>query len=97
MNDRSETNFAGRRLLVRLLLLAITAGLLWRAVDLQHTEKDFLIGQGDAGQFHDKEVPYTLFAAGIRGPDPVVPSLIRPRTEDTRRIQGRCCIPFHPT
>ncbi len=48
MKDTERGRFAGRRLLVRLLLLMVTAGLLWRAVDLQHTEKDFLIGQGDA-------------------------------------------------
>ena len=48
MKDRNEASFPGRRLLVRLVLIAITGGLLWRAVDLQHTDKDFLIGQGDA-------------------------------------------------
>lgn len=48
VKDRSEASFPGRRMLVRVLLIAITGGLLWRAVDLQHTEKEFLIGQGDA-------------------------------------------------
>jgi cell division protein FtsI (penicillin-binding protein 3) len=48
VKDRCEASFPGRRLLVRILLVAITGGLLWRAVDLQHTDKDFLIGQGDA-------------------------------------------------
>jgi cell division protein FtsI (penicillin-binding protein 3) len=43
-----EAGFPGRRRLVKVLLLVITGGLLWRAVDLQHTDKDFLIGQGDA-------------------------------------------------
>jgi len=43
-----EAGFPGRRRLVKVLLLVITGGLLWRAVDLQHIDKDFLIGQGDA-------------------------------------------------
>jgi cell division protein FtsI (penicillin-binding protein 3) len=43
-----EAGFPGRRRLVKVLLLVVTGGLLWRAVDLQHTDKDFLIGQGDA-------------------------------------------------
>ncbi|GMQ95795.1 MAG: peptidoglycan D,D-transpeptidase FtsI [Gammaproteobacteria bacterium] len=48
MTGAQEAGFPGRRRLVKVLLLVITAGLLWRAVDLQHTDKDFLIGQGDA-------------------------------------------------
>lgn len=48
MKHRGEASFPARRRLVKVLLLAITGGLLWRAVDLQHTDKDFLIGQGDA-------------------------------------------------
>jgi cell division protein FtsI (penicillin-binding protein 3) len=48
VKDRSEASFPGRRLLVRALLIAVTAGLLWRAVELQHSDKEFLIGQGDA-------------------------------------------------
>ncbi len=48
MKGGHEAGFPGRRRLVKVLLLVITGGLLWRAVDLQHTDKDFLIGQGDA-------------------------------------------------
>ena len=48
MKGNREAGFPGRRRLVMVLLLVITGGLLWRAVDLQHTDKDFLIGQGDA-------------------------------------------------
>ena len=48
MKGGGEAGFPGRRRLVTVLLLVITGGLLWRAVDLQHTDKDFLIGQGDA-------------------------------------------------
>ncbi len=57
MKDRSEASFPGRRLLVRALLLAITGGLLWRAVDLQHTDRDFLKGQGDARQQRVVAIP----------------------------------------
>ncbi len=48
MKGDGEAGFPGRRRLVKVILLVITGGLLWRAVDLQHTDKDFLIGQGDA-------------------------------------------------
>ena len=48
MKGDREAGFPGRRRLVMVLLLVITGGLLWRAVDLQHTDKDFLIGQGEA-------------------------------------------------
>ena len=57
MKDRSEASFPGRRLLVRALLLAITGGLLWRAVDLQHTDRDFLKGQGEARQLRVVTIP----------------------------------------
>jgi cell division protein FtsI (penicillin-binding protein 3) len=54
---RGEASFPARRLLVKLLLLLVTAGLLWRAVDLQHTDKDFLIGQGDARHLRVVAIP----------------------------------------
>jgi cell division protein FtsI (penicillin-binding protein 3) len=57
VKDRSETSFPRRRLLVRVLLLAITGGLLWRAVDLQHTDRDFLKGQGDARSLRVATIP----------------------------------------
>jgi cell division protein FtsI (penicillin-binding protein 3) len=57
VKDRSEASFPARRLLVKVLLLAITGGLLWRAVDLQHTDKAFLIGQGDARHLRVVEIP----------------------------------------
>jgi cell division protein FtsI (penicillin-binding protein 3) len=38
-------------------LLAITGGLLWRAVDLQHTDRDFLKGQGDARHLRVVAIP----------------------------------------
>ncbi len=57
MNDASTPQFRGRRLVVRMLLIAVTGGLLWRVVDLQHTEKAFLIGQGDARHLRVMEIP----------------------------------------
>jgi cell division protein FtsI (penicillin-binding protein 3) len=48
VNNRGEPTFPARRLLVKVLLVVITGGLLWRAVDLQHTDREFLKGQGDA-------------------------------------------------
>jgi len=54
---RGEASFPARRLLVKLLLLLVTGGLLWRAVDLQHTDKDFLIGQGDARHLRVVAIP----------------------------------------
>ncbi len=53
----SEAGFPGRRRLVTVLLLVIAGGLLWRAVDLQHTDKDFLIGQGDARHLRVEAIP----------------------------------------
>ncbi|MDX1433604.1 MAG: penicillin-binding protein 2 [Gammaproteobacteria bacterium] len=49
--------FAGRQVLVRLVLVAVAGGLLWRAVDLQHVEKQFLIGQGDARHLRVVPIP----------------------------------------
>lgn len=57
MKDTSSSRFQGRRFLARVLLIAVTGGLLWRAVDLQHTEKDFLIGQGDARHLRVMAIP----------------------------------------
>jgi len=57
VKDRSEASFPARRLLVKVLLLAITGGLLWRAVDLQHTDKAFLKGQGDARHLRVVAIP----------------------------------------
>lgn len=57
MKDRSEASFPARRMLVRLLLLSISAGLLWRAVDLQHTDRDFLKGQGEARHLRVATIP----------------------------------------
>ena len=57
MKDRSEASCPGRRLLVRVLLLITTAGLVWRAVDLQHTDKDFLKGEGDARHLRVVTIP----------------------------------------
>jgi len=55
--ERGAASFPARRRLVKVLLLAITCGLLWRAVDLQHTDKDFLIGQGDARHLRVAAIP----------------------------------------
>ena len=57
MKDTSEASFPARRLLVKVLLLAVTAGLLWRAVDLQHTDKAFLKDQGDARHLRVVAIP----------------------------------------
>ena len=57
MKRSREAGFPGRRWLVKVLLLVITGGLLWRAVDLQHTDKDFLIGQGDARHLRVEAIP----------------------------------------
>ena len=57
MKDRSKASFPARRLLVKVLLLLITGGLLWRAVDLQHTDKAFLKGQGDARHLRVVAIP----------------------------------------
>ena len=48
MSERDNASFRSRRVLVRVLLIAVTAGLLWRALDLQLTHKAFLKNQGDA-------------------------------------------------
>ena len=57
MKDRSEASFPGRRMLVRALLLAVSAGLLWRAVDLQHSDGEFLKEQGDARHLRVVAIP----------------------------------------
>ena len=57
MKNTSAVSFPARRLLVKVLLLAITGGLLWRAVDLQHTDKAFLKGQGDARHLRVVAIP----------------------------------------
>ena len=48
MSATDSTSFRGRRALVRVLLVAVVAGLTWRALDLQLTHKAFLKNQGDA-------------------------------------------------
>ena len=57
MKNRNDASFPARRLLVKVLLLVITGGLLWRAVDLQHTDKAFLKGQGDARHLRVVAIP----------------------------------------
>lgn len=57
ISDADKVSFPARRLLVKVLLLVITGGLLWRAVDLQHTDKAFLIGQGDARHLRVIAIP----------------------------------------
>lgn len=56
MKNTGDAGFPARRMLVKVLLLAITGGLLWRAVDLQHTDKDFLKGQGEARHLRVVEI-----------------------------------------
>ena len=56
-HTRHVPRFAGRRFLVRLLLVTVAGGLLWRTVELQHNEKHFLIGQGDARHLRVVPIP----------------------------------------
>jgi cell division protein FtsI (penicillin-binding protein 3) len=56
VKNTGDAGFPARRMLVKVLLLAITGGLLWRAVDLQHTDKDFLKGQGEARHLRVVEI-----------------------------------------
>lgn len=51
-----QAGFRGRRRLALAVLLAATAGLLWRAVDLQLSDKEFLQGQGDARHLRVVEI-----------------------------------------
>lgn len=50
-------NYRGRRITLLGIMLAVVAGLIWRAVDLQILHKDFLQGQGDARHLRVVSIP----------------------------------------
>ncbi|MGD8828780.1 MAG: penicillin-binding protein 2, partial [Gammaproteobacteria bacterium] len=75
MNAHSDNaNWRARALVLRLVFAAVAAVLLWRAVDLQVLDSDFLLDQGQARYLRTVEMPAHRGVIHDRNGDPLAVS-----------------------